>query len=662
VEYRILGPLDVVADERRQPLGGAKQYDLLSLLVLRAGQVVGTERLLDELWAGNPPKGAPVTLRSHLSRLRRSLEQAAGRPVILTRARGYLLDAGTEEIDAERFEQILGHGRAALAEGRPDRASELLSLALGLWRGPVLEGAPELDVVRAERARLEALRFVALEARIEADLALGRHAALIGELDALLAEHPLRESLHGQRMLALYRSGRQAEALAAFRDARELLAEELGIEPSNTLRQLHEAILRQLPELDRTLPAQAMTCLDPVPAEPFVGREKELAQLRAALADAGAERGRLILLTGEPGIGKTRTAQQLAAEARAQGFQVLTGRAWEEDGAPTFWPWVQALRTWLERVEPQAMQEICGPEATVLAQFVPAVADRIPELGFPARLEPAEARFRLFDAVTRTLSRASARQPVLLILDDLHWADVSSLRLLQFLARELAQSRLLVIGTYRDIDEGFHPAFRDVIAELWREPTTQHLRLPGLRPAEVARYAELVLGEPVPESLIVNLQRRTGGNIFFLRELVRLVLEQGGLQNPDRLGDLVPHGVLATVERRLGMLPAQARISLTHAAVIAPFSLETLKAATGTPLDSLVDHLEQASAAGLVAELPDDPGRYGFVHPLVRDALCTAVSGVRRARLRRRMSESMERLDGKDPEGHLSMPCARSGN
>ncbi|HEU5161333.1 MAG TPA: BTAD domain-containing putative transcriptional regulator [Streptosporangiaceae bacterium] len=555
MDYRVLGRLNVVADTEL-PLGGPRQRGILALLLLRAGQVVATDRLAEELWHGRPPRGAQITLRSYISRLRSTLVPAAGRPVLVTQAPGYLLDVGPADVDAARFEALVRDGQAALAAARPGAAADLLRTALALWRGPVLEDLGDLALVRTERARLDGLRLAAVESRMEADLALGRHADLISELEAVLAEHPLRESLHGLRMLALYRCGRQAEALATYRSARTMLAEELGIEPGTALRRLHEAILRQEPSLepaaaDATVTASAVRRRDsaapPGRADPFVGRDEELAQFRGAVEDARAGRGHVLLLVGEPGIGKSRMIQEFGAVARAAGFDVLCGRAWEEQGAPPFWPWVQALRAWVERLEPSILRTACGSEASVLAQLVPAVAERLPGLARSPEQEPepapAYARFRLFDAVTRLLCRAAAERPLLLALDDLHRADAASLRLLQFLAREVAGARLLIVGAYRDLDKGHEVVFRDVLAELWREPGTGHLRLAGLRRPEIAQYVELVSGQRAAEPLVGALQARTGGNAFFLRELVRLLLAEGGLDEFERLDGRIPHGV-----------------------------------------------------------------------------------------------------------------------
>jgi DNA-binding SARP family transcriptional activator len=230
MEFRILGPLEVLDGDRPVPLGGPRQRALLAILLTRANEVVSTERLIDELWGEQPPRAAANTVQYYVSQLRKTL----GADRIVTRPPGYLIRIEPRELDLERFEQLV-------QQGRPDDLSE----ALGLWRGPALADLAYEAFAQAEIARLEEVRLAALEQRIDADLTLGRHAELVGELEALVAEHPLRERLRGQLMLALYRSGRQAEALELYQRTRKALVEDLGIEPSPALQELEKAILRQ---------------------------------------------------------------------------------------------------------------------------------------------------------------------------------------------------------------------------------------------------------------------------------------------------------------------------------------------------------------------------------------------------------------------------------
>ena len=253
-EFGILGPLEVCRSGCVLPLGGPRQRAVLALLLLEANRVVSMDRLAEDIWGGHPPEGWATTLQTYVFHLRRALEPGRARgvagDVLVTRDRGYLLRADREHLDAARFQDRFTAGRAALDAGRYAEAAGTLRQALGLWRSGVLADLADYAFTRPEAARLEELRLAALEARIDADLALGRHDTLTGELERLAAEHPLRERLHGQLMLALYRCGRQAEALAAYRRARDLLAGELGIDPGEPLRRLHASVLAHDPALD----------------------------------------------------------------------------------------------------------------------------------------------------------------------------------------------------------------------------------------------------------------------------------------------------------------------------------------------------------------------------------------------------------------------------
>ena len=248
MEFRILGPLEVRDGERPLRLAGAKQRALLALLLLHPNEVVSSDRLIDELWGEESPQRGPNALQARVSKLRKALVPVAGE-ILLTRAPGYLLRVEAGALDAERFERLAADGRRALAQGDAASAAETLRAALSLWRGPALADFAYEPFAQGEIARLEEARVSCVEEQLEADLALGLHGELAGELEALVAAHPLRERLRGQLMLALYRSGRQAEALEAYQEARRVLVEELGIEPSPPLRELHAAILNQEPAL-----------------------------------------------------------------------------------------------------------------------------------------------------------------------------------------------------------------------------------------------------------------------------------------------------------------------------------------------------------------------------------------------------------------------------
>jgi predicted ATPase/DNA-binding SARP family transcriptional activator len=304
-ELRLLGPVQVVRAGREAGLGGPRPRAVLALLVLQAGRVVSAGRLVEEVWRGSPPPGAAKTLRSYVSRLRPVLAPDA---VLEARGGGYVLSVDPGVVDAVRFEQLGGVGQEALGRGDPAAAARWFGEALGLWRGPALAGVGKVETLAREAARLEELRLVAVEGRIEADIGLGLHAEVTGELEALAGEHPLRERLWRLLVLALYRAERQADALAAYRRAREMLAGELGLEPGEELRRLEQAVLRQ--EVPAAPPSARGNL--PAPLNSFVGREQELARVEELLGQA-----RLVTLTGTGGTGKTRLA--LEAGARMTG-------------------------------------------------------------------------------------------------------------------------------------------------------------------------------------------------------------------------------------------------------------------------------------------------------------------------------------------------------
>ena len=321
MDFRILGPLDVRDGDRPVSIGGTRQRALLALLLLHANEVVSSDRLVDELWGEAGIGEGSKALQVAVSRLRKAI----GPDALVTRKPGYQLRVEAGRLDLHRFEELVAEGRTA---EDPAAAAEALNRALDLWRGPPLDDLSFEPSLQTELARLEELRLAALEDRIEADLSLGRLREAIGELERLTALHPLRERLRGQLMLALYRSGRQAEALEVYRDTRRTLVEELGIEPGRALKDLERAILAQDAELE---PAQRA---EPVArSEGLVGRERELAELLPLVQGALSGSGAMVLIAGEPGIGKSRLAEALGQQARASGGRVLVGRCWEAGGA-----------------------------------------------------------------------------------------------------------------------------------------------------------------------------------------------------------------------------------------------------------------------------------------------------------------------------------------
>ena len=320
MQLRVLGPIEASADRRSLALGGTKQRAVLAMLVLEANRTVTADTLIEGLWGEHPPASAAKMVQNYVWRLRTVLGEDAGAE-ILTRGRGYELRIDPESVDVRRFQRLLAEAsRAGDGGAPPDAARE----ALALWRGPALCDVADEPFAAPEIRRLEELRLEAAELAIDADLAAGHHLEVAGEIDALVAEHPLRERIHGQRMLALYRSGRQAEALEAYRAARRTLVEEIGVEPGPELRRLHDAILRQDASLEVDVAAPELPReLDTVSSPPLAGRDGELAWLRSQWQRARLRDGTLVTLSGARGIGKTRLAAEIAGEAHGEGATVL---------------------------------------------------------------------------------------------------------------------------------------------------------------------------------------------------------------------------------------------------------------------------------------------------------------------------------------------------
>jgi DNA-binding CsgD family transcriptional regulator len=394
-------------------------------------------------------------------------------------------------------------------------------------------------------------------------------------------------------------------------------------------------------------------------ATPFVGREGELAALTADLDAALAGSGGVVLLAGEPGIGKTRLAEELAAQATARGALVLWGRCWEGEGAPAFWPWVQLIRAYVDGGDPAALRRDMGAGAADIAQLVPTLRERLPDLPALPPTEPEAARFRLFDSLTGFLRAAGVRRPLLLVLDDLHWADAPSLALLRFVARELEHSGPLVLGVYRhtEADQG-HPLLA-TLADLTRGRHHRRLLLGGLDQREVASFVAAVAGVAPSAELAAALHRETDGNPFFVTEVVRLLASQGRLhhivagRSVPAVG--LPEGVKAVVAQRLGRLSDDCRRVLEVAAVLGrDFGLRVLQPASGLDPGRLLELLEEAETARIVGAVPGRLGRWRFAHALVREVLYEGLPAARRVRLHGRVGQALEAVYAADPGPQLA--------
>lgn len=836
VELGVLGPLQVRQYGLPVAVPGAKPRAVLTMLGLHGGSVVTADALAELLWGPRPPRTAVKALQTHISSLRRAL----GDGYVLTEGTGWTLS--TTEIDATRYKLAARQGRDAFAGGDAGQAVARFDEALALWRG-----APELpDGPRggSEKTRWIESHAALVEDRVDALLATGRAAEIVGELEAAIADAPLRERRWSQLMLALYRAGRQGEALAAYQRARSMLADELGVDPGPDLRRLEAAIVAQDVALEIAVPeqlsivtravtflltdiegstaaweadAEAMatalarhdeiveqvvtsrggrlvktrgegdatfsvfdrpsgaaaaaielqeairhepwvlaepmrirvalhtgevelrdgdyfgravnraarlrslaaggqtlcsgataelvidtlsddvvladlgmrqlrnlarpehvfelrleTAVDSVepavetPIErpalpavlagpgPFVGRVPELEGLLAEWESTLAAGARAVLISGEPGVGKTRLAGEWSRLAYEQGAVVLYGRCDEDLGA-AYQPFAEALRSLVPCLGADRLRAMRGIEALLL--LVPRLTDTVPDLTTPTRSDPDTERYALFDAVVALLAMAAASAPVVLILDDLHWAAKPTLLLLRHLLRFGEHARVQIVGTYRSTDlDRSHP-LAAMLADLHRDGSASRLALGGLDEDDVTAYVAEAGYDDV--ELARALASVTGGNPFFLIEALRHVAESGGRWDPSTL----PQGVREAVSRRLSRLPAETNKALAAAAVVGSrFPLALVEQVVG---EDLIDAFDEACKAGIVIEEPG--GRYRFNHALVRQSLLAELASVRRMRLHQKIATTLEAESGADDEllaelAYHYFECAWAGN
>ncbi|GAB4051474.1 BTAD domain-containing putative transcriptional regulator [Catellatospora paridis] len=618
----VLGRLEVRRAGSPVTVASPKQRALLTLLLIRSDRFATVDWLTDALWDGAPPPSAETTLRTHVAGLRRALEpdRAPGTAPATLRSKdgGYLLDVDADAVDHVRFAALTRQAATAHATGDAAAAERDYSAALRLWRGEPLPDVADLAAAQPDLTRLHGQRVQAEEGRLTAAVDAGGHLRVLAELQAFTAAHPLREDARAQLMLALYRCGRQADALAVFTDTHRLLSGEYGLDPGERLRAVHRAILAQDPALDGPRGVIRPSAAEPA-AQPLPGRAVELDTLVAAVAGAVGGAGRVALVAGEAGIGKTTLVARAAAAASEGGTPVVRARCPAVGQAPPFWIWIQVVG------------ELAGAPGTGDAALA-ALGASAPDDTIGA--DPA-ARFRLYEAVARLIGAAARERGLLVLLDDLHAADPDSLLLLRYLSGALASTRALVLATTRPYQHD--PGLLATTAELARTPGYTRVDLTGLDEAAIATLVRRETGaDPAPDE-IAALLGRTGGNPFFVTELLR----HGGT------GELPPT-IRDTLCLRLDAVPAPTRQCLDVLAVAGHgLPLRVLADVLGRPAPSVAEELLPAYAARLVAE--EAPGRAGFAHPLFAEVGYATLSPPRRAVLHARLAGAHERLGGAAP-------------
>lgn len=387
----------------------------------------------------------------------------------------------------------------------------------------------------------------------------------------------------------------------------------------------------------------------------LVGRERELRELHRGLEAAVSGRGKLFLLAGEAGIGKTRLAAEIATEASQRGAEVLWGRCWEGGGAPAYWPWVQVIRRHAQACGRSALARQMGNGAPLIAEIAREVRDLFPDLAVPDHPpDSEEARFRLFDATGVLLRNASLDRPLALILDDLHWADEPSLLLLEFLARGLIDSRILLLGTYRNTEANLLPKVSARIGALASDANMIPLR--GLSAPEVGLLIERNHGRAARQTIVTAVHRATDGNPLFVGELIRLLAAEGKLESPGPATSLpIPDRVREVVRRRTALVSKECRRVLAVAAVVGrDFDRLALQDVCHMPGERILEPLSEARAAGLIVETAGPLGQFSFIHDIIRETLYDDLSYGERLNLHKVIAETLERLNCDDLDAHLA--------
>jgi DNA-binding SARP family transcriptional activator/tetratricopeptide (TPR) repeat protein len=665
---QLCGRLSVEIDgaEIAGQLRGRQVRLLVAYLVLNRSRPVDREELIGALWPRRSPQSEDAALRTLLSRLRSALgsDALAGRDELT------LVLPEPVWIDVEAASTEVERARQALEQGDPRSAWALAQVPLNIASRRLLPGA-QSSWLEPPRRELEEIRLQALELIGRAGLAIGgtQLASVERASRVLIESEPYRESGYVLLMEALAAEGNVAEGLRTFDSLRTLLRDELGTAPSTEALAVHERLLAPpahrpisrselIPEPTMALPGELVARAD----APLVGRREELARLsdlwESARADTRPEpaiglggelalrRRRIALLAGEPGIGKTRLAAELARIAHDEGAVVLSGRAADENVAP-YQPFLEALRHYFLNAPSRLLRATSREYGAELARLVPELRRRVPDLPPPVSGEHETERYRLFEAVVGLLTAIAENAPILLALDDLQWADRPTLLLLRHLSRAPEPDRMLILVAYRQT-EGEPAGFGAAREDLRREGLVTEIELGGLSPTETAELVRLRTGKEPSRELAAALHEETEGNPLFVEEIVRHLAEAGvaiagaGREELQRVG--LPEGVKQVIARRLGRLNHRTAEWLRVASVIGrDFEASLLEQVVSLDEDEFLDALDDALAAGVVVEANAERRRYSFSHALIRETLYEGMSAARRASMHRRVGQALER-------------------
>src|SRR5262245_9605432 len=621
LSLRLLGGFELEMDGRRLTLPPRKAQALLAYLALRPGRSHTREALTALLWSDTAGKQARQNLRQTVLRVRRAFATARNRGFVVD-GEQVALDTKTVAVDVARFERLARQGTA-----------ETLQSAASLYQGPLLEGlrvdtGPFEDWLQSERARLHEVAREVLTRLLDLQMRRGPLDAAVQTAGRLLAIDPLREDVHRTLMRLYLRQGRRGAALKHYQLCVGVLERELGVEPEPETRRVYREILQQ-----QARSGGGYRHAVGVAHTPFVGRDGELRRLRALAQAALGGRGRIVLVTGEAGIGKSRLVEELVAEHARREARVLVGRAYETEQILPLRPWIDALRTGRVLDDASREGELSPAARRELARVFPELAEPgvTPEI-------TRESYLRLFEVVDGLIARLAARQPVTVILEDLHCADDMSLRFLAFMARRAASRSALLVGTARDEEIADAPTLRQMCEEL--APVVEHVPLAPLSEADTARLVRALGRTGSQDARVAGLARRvwalSEGNPFVIVETMRVAhddaLERTGVALPDRVRAMT----LARVER----LGAKARQLVAVAAVIErEFGFTLLHEASGLGRRDTAEGLEELIRRRVLHAVEE---RFDFAHTRIRDAVYDSLLAPRRATLHEAVGGALE--------------------
>jgi DNA-binding SARP family transcriptional activator/tetratricopeptide (TPR) repeat protein len=630
LRLEILGPLRVWRGGVELDTGPRQQAYILALLLARVGRPVSTSELVDLMWGEDAPASAVNVVQKYVGTLRRLLEPAL--PVrgtgayLFRRGNGYLFEPGPGMLDLAVFRGLV---RAAVAEPRAEAALGRYVEALALWRGPAGAGFAYGPDAVPIFAGLNGEFLAACEAAAELAVSLGRPEQVLPPLELAAEMAPLHEPVQAGLVSVLAAAGQQARALAVFRSVRMRLSEELGIDPGPALEDAHRRVMNQA----STAEPEAV---DHPATGGLVGRAEELSVLRQVVAPALAGGAALGVVEGEPGVGKTRLLEEVAAEAARSGAFVVWTSCIEGEGTPSMWPWVQAIGAVLQGMARLTRERWLAGEVGRLVEprgYINA-APVLPDSG---------TRFRLFEQIVAVIGQVSSQRPLVLVIDDLQWADVASLQMFGHLAARLPTGTV-VVGALRDRAPVPGSELSRVLAAASRVPHHRRLRLSPLSVAEVTELVRQETGKDPGAAAARTIHARTAGNPFFVRELSRLLADGGSLSDDAVARAGVPSTVLDVVRDRMADLGDEARDLLQIAALIGrEVSLGLLAGVAVLDIESCLERVEPVQALGLLEFVPDDPYTFRFAHDLIRESIIETTPARRVSRLHLRIADTLER-------------------